>query len=257
MMRVRPQDDMTTYPETYRYLCPGDDPWFWHWDIESEDLAADVVAWTDGSTIAFRPEIRAVLESLAPDGLPPFDAVVLLLAACRDSWELCRWQLMSVATETNDSDLVTLIEQLSIVNALPVSLRGSVEAKTILAGILFDGQLGRGRAADAKRILEGFDQFDPHASSRDVLVSSRDHFLRLQLRPLSGAELARLPDALPARADGTGPTAQGCEAGAARGRSGSQLAGGVGQGSRVAGTGSPDKKPDGCRIIASAGIGPR
>ena len=100
-----PSHDMTTYPDTHRYLSPCNGPWFWHWDIESEDLAADVVVWTDGSTIAFRPEIRAVLESLAPDGLPPFDAVVLLLAACRDSWELRRWQLMNTATEANDSDL--------------------------------------------------------------------------------------------------------------------------------------------------------
>ena len=114
---------MTTYSETYRYLYPGDDPWFWHWDIESEDLAADVVAWTDGSTIAFRPEIRAVLESLSPDGLPPFDAVVLLLAACRDSWEQCHVQLLELAAYYHEPDLSTLAEQLGIVNALPISLR--------------------------------------------------------------------------------------------------------------------------------------
>src|SRR5688572_1882935 len=42
-----------------------------------------VVTWSDGSTIAFREEIAAVLQRLAPGGLPPFPAVVLLLAACR------------------------------------------------------------------------------------------------------------------------------------------------------------------------------
>src|SRR5205085_2526686 len=50
----------------------------WRW---AED--GSVIVWQDGSTIAFREEIRPILEWLAPNGLPPFGAVVLMLAACR------------------------------------------------------------------------------------------------------------------------------------------------------------------------------
>src|SRR6266536_5695904 len=42
-----------------------------------------VLVWHDGSTIAFREEIRQILEWLAPNGLPSFGAIVFLLAACR------------------------------------------------------------------------------------------------------------------------------------------------------------------------------
>ena len=50
----------------------------WRWTDDGE-----VVAWRDGTTIAFRGEIVFVLEWLAPHGWPPFGALVWLLAACR------------------------------------------------------------------------------------------------------------------------------------------------------------------------------
>src|SRR6266511_4121532 len=50
----------------------------WRW---AEDGA--VLVWRDGGTIAFREEIAQLLEWLAPNGLPPFGAIVFLLAACR------------------------------------------------------------------------------------------------------------------------------------------------------------------------------
>src|SRR5258708_1714250 len=50
----------------------------WHW---AENGA--VLVWRDGGTVAFREEIIQVLESLAPNGLPSFGAIVFLLAACR------------------------------------------------------------------------------------------------------------------------------------------------------------------------------
>src|SRR6476659_6464376 len=51
---------------------------FWRW---AEDGA--VLVWRDGNTIAFREEIVEVIKWLGPNGLPPFGAIVLLLAACR------------------------------------------------------------------------------------------------------------------------------------------------------------------------------
>ncbi|HNC99919.1 MAG TPA: hypothetical protein PKW90_27580, partial [Myxococcota bacterium] len=50
----------------------------WHWE---EDGA--VLVWHDGSTIAFREEVIQVLETLRPQGLPNFEAVATLLAACQ------------------------------------------------------------------------------------------------------------------------------------------------------------------------------
>jgi len=53
----------------------------WRWSDDGQ-----VLTWPDNSTIAFRGEVEAVLHRLAPGGLPPFGAVALLLAACREGW---------------------------------------------------------------------------------------------------------------------------------------------------------------------------
>jgi hypothetical protein len=63
------------------YLSPSTDS-LWRWSGDG-----DVLTWTDGTTIAFRQEVEHVIERLAPHGLPPFGAVAMLLAACRDGWE--------------------------------------------------------------------------------------------------------------------------------------------------------------------------
>ncbi len=63
--------------EAIRYLsAPNRGLWRW-----AEN--ASVITWNDDTTVAFRDEIVLVLQTLAPRALPPFGAVVLLLAACR------------------------------------------------------------------------------------------------------------------------------------------------------------------------------
>src|SRR4051812_3360322 len=62
------------------YLLPREET-FWRWSRD-----AKTVEWRDGRTIAFREEVTAILQRLAPTGLPPFGAIVLLLAALRDNW---------------------------------------------------------------------------------------------------------------------------------------------------------------------------
>src|SRR2546426_6924850 len=56
--------------------APANAPWRW-----AEN--GSVLVWKDGSTVAFREEITEILEWLAPNGLPPFGAIVFLLAACK------------------------------------------------------------------------------------------------------------------------------------------------------------------------------
>jgi hypothetical protein len=44
-----------------------------------------VLVWSDGSTLAFRAELASAALAM-PGGLPPFEAVVLVLGACRSNW---------------------------------------------------------------------------------------------------------------------------------------------------------------------------
>jgi len=70
---------MSSDPQTWaiRYLAArGDTPWRWADD-------GNVLAWADGTTIAFRDEIAGILELLTPRGWPNFGALVWVLAACR------------------------------------------------------------------------------------------------------------------------------------------------------------------------------
>lgn len=66
--------------DTYSYFQPPQE-YFWHW---AEDNS--VVEWKNGTTIVYREELASLLTSLAPGGLPPLGAVLLLLAACQSSW---------------------------------------------------------------------------------------------------------------------------------------------------------------------------
>lgn len=64
-----------------RYLSPAQGA-FWKWSLTDR-----AVEWSGGGTLAFVPELEAVLGRLAEDGLPPLDLVLLWLAACRDGQE--------------------------------------------------------------------------------------------------------------------------------------------------------------------------
>src|SRR5262245_42289817 len=62
------------------YLMPATGT-FWRWEDTGQ-----VVCWNDGTTIAFHSELLGAMQRLAPQGLPPLDALLLLFAATRSSW---------------------------------------------------------------------------------------------------------------------------------------------------------------------------
>src|ERR1700688_3209400 len=67
------------HPAVRYFRSNADDPWRWA-------EAGRVLVWADGTTIAFREELVSILELLAQNGLPPFRAVAVLLAACRGKY---------------------------------------------------------------------------------------------------------------------------------------------------------------------------
>jgi hypothetical protein len=104
-----------------------------------------VVSWNDGPTIAYREELTQVLERLAPRGLPPFGAVLLLLSATRNSWSSESVALLKLRTWHNRQQghvvrglLGEVVQGLDRVNALPPELRISPAAKADLAELVFE-----------------------------------------------------------------------------------------------------------------------
>src|ERR1700687_3500648 len=60
---------------------------FWRWGQESGS-----VVWADGSLVASREELVAILSYLQATGLPPFGAIAHLVAGCRGHKITIVWQ---------------------------------------------------------------------------------------------------------------------------------------------------------------------
>ena len=129
----------------YYLLPPTDRSWRW-------SHSAEAVEWADGTTIAFAAEIAHVIQRLAHIGLPPFDALLLVLAACRDSWPTQKNSLdrvLKLAAESPrlpEAGRVILTDQLAAVraglesiHAIPRELRVGSDQVVTIAAQVFDG----------------------------------------------------------------------------------------------------------------------
>ena len=74
-------NDSLTEVLTSIYLAPPGSS-LWRWSKQEE-----TIDWPCGTTILFRAELTEVLARLTPQGAPSLNALVLLLAACRDGWQ--------------------------------------------------------------------------------------------------------------------------------------------------------------------------
>lgn len=122
----------------------------WRWSD-----GGTVLVWSDGATIAFREEVLGILEWLAPHGLPPFDALVLLLAAVRGKVPLAtavtaplkvllppeadgQAKLLLLASRRQQQLTEAALDQLRVLHRLPPELQAGLKAKCILAEAVFE-----------------------------------------------------------------------------------------------------------------------
>ena len=134
---------------------------FWRWRDQGE-----VLEWIDGPTIAFRGEVLAVLRRLAPQGLPPFDSVLLLLAATRDNWHelTAEPRILSGMLGALPADgayavqargtLGAVLGELDRVRLMDGELRTPLEAKVVLCEIVFEGHEERTSREMAQAVLD-------------------------------------------------------------------------------------------------------
>ncbi|MCC6738130.1 MAG: hypothetical protein IT452_03730 [Planctomycetia bacterium] len=138
---------------------------FWGWTDGGR-----VAAWRDGGTIAFREEIAYAAARLAPAGLPPFGALILLLAACRPGWKDAGRSALRAHVDALEKIgsldgrfpppwLDDVLAALDRVAALRIELRTGADAKAHIAAMAFEGTEGRGTpdegAAIARAVEEG------------------------------------------------------------------------------------------------------
>jgi hypothetical protein len=139
-------------------------PWRW-----AEN--GNVLAWWDGTTVAFREEIIQILQWLAPNGLPPFGAIALMLAACRGKLPTvlsmmgdsaaplspdlgARAALLLTARSQLAAQLKAALEELGKLSKLPQELNSGIRAKCVLAEAIFE-TVKVERFVDARSVLNG------------------------------------------------------------------------------------------------------
>ncbi|HXJ58227.1 MAG TPA: hypothetical protein VNU68_16345 [Verrucomicrobiae bacterium] len=216
-------------PQAIQYLrAPSSQLWRW-------TDGGTVVAWRDGTTIAFREELITILEWLGPAGLPSFGALILLLAAGRGKIpalsEVLRLRQEPLLLDSDPKSLVlsatrqqlraqleAALAEIRKVPGLPPELRSGLPARCVLAEALFEHARAE-RHTNATSVLSGWSEIIPDDELNvcfpidDTAVTIRQvHVLAegcrrhtaesLQLRLRTGL------DALPKKSDVDLPPAQ-------------------------------------------------
>lgn len=109
----------------------------WSWSLDG-----DTIEHIQGTTIAFRAEVVGILRRLAEGGLPPFDSLVLVLAACRANWStrrsIVRDELAEPRTAFMTQAVDDLLTRLDKVSRFSEEVRGPTVAKQELLAAIFE-----------------------------------------------------------------------------------------------------------------------
>lgn len=147
---------MSSELQALRYLSPDRDS-FWDW---SEDGA--VVTYRNGGTLAFREQILAIVKNFGDQLLPPLELILLILAACRDTWPEDRKIVQSETLPLARSARPilrqwwnTVFDALERVHAMPRQIRSNPAAITAMLEIVFErkAQSFRPASPDLVKIL--------------------------------------------------------------------------------------------------------
>jgi hypothetical protein len=208
--------------------APAYAPWRW-----AEN--GNVLVWWDGSTVAFREEVTQILQWLAPNNLPPFGAIVLMLAACRGKFPTVismigdpaaslspeagsKAALLLTARRQLTAQLQAALVELGKLSKLPPELNTGMKAKCILAEAIFETARVE-RFIDARSVLSGMrEPFSEHElnpegdNARAANLVRQLHIVAEGLKPHTPESLAlRLRtglDALPQEIDTELPVAE-------------------------------------------------
>ncbi len=202
----------------------------WHWAENG-----NVLVWRDGTTIAFREEIARVLETLAPNGLPSFGAIVFLLAACRGKTPAVsdivpesnaalppqlgsKASLLLTARAQLKAQLEAALVELRKCAQLPAEIKANLPAKCVLAEAAFEPAKVE-RCIEAAAVLRGVREpmtdtelTDPERAGRSGSYLRQIHMVAEGLKPHTAESLLlRLRtslDSLPAPAELELPAAE-------------------------------------------------
>jgi hypothetical protein len=156
LSQTREECFMSSHEHAARYLSPAEFG-FWRWSDDGE-----VIEWAGGGTIVFRAQLRQIVEALSADGLlPPFNSLLMLLAACRADWRGSPRHLgqfaKRLAIEMQKLEagwLKSLAWKLDAISALPDEWRSTTSGRITLAHAIFDSPIVPMPEAFARSVAE-------------------------------------------------------------------------------------------------------
>lgn len=130
---------MSSELQALRYLTPDRES-FWEWNDDGA-----VISYRSGGTLAFREQILAIIKNFGAQPLPPLELILLVLAACRDTWPDDRKSMQSENLPLAKSARPILrqwwnsvFDALERVHALPRQIRSNPAAITAMLEIIFE-----------------------------------------------------------------------------------------------------------------------
>lgn len=144
------------------YLVPPPG-YLWHWAADGS-----AVEWEDGSTVCLWMELHALLNHLAPRGLPPLGSIILVLMAAGKKQTTALISAREAASRLTGSDTASrtsssLLDRvgnvLETIATLPPDLTTGLSARAHLLRSLFEG-VPHGLSPDESgEVMEGIDKW--------------------------------------------------------------------------------------------------
>lgn len=137
------------------YFTPSHET-FWKWSADQQ-----AVEWRGGQTIAFRFELQTLMEQLIDEGLPPFENVLLTVAACRNRSATALHELPNMLSfhdypmrYSMVETVGKVVERLEGLARLPEELRTSIDGRRAILALIAENGPSRRKADFSRDCIE-------------------------------------------------------------------------------------------------------
>lgn len=141
------------------YFTPSHET-FWKWSADHQ-----AIEWRGGQTIAFRFELQTLMEQLVEEGLPPFENILLTVAACRNRSDAALHELPNMLSFSDYpmrysmvETVGKVVERLEGLARLPEDLRTSIDGKRAILALVSENGPFRKKADFSRDCIEWLEQ---------------------------------------------------------------------------------------------------
>ena len=185
------------------YFIPPQD-YLWRWADEGSAVEWRAVPdWGVDSTVCLWMELHALLNHLAPIGLPPLGSVIMVIMACKgegvDAWGSAMRLIEQLGEDGDPSVLPAKRRELGLLSAkarnlllgisqLPDDLRSGLSARAHLLSSVFGAAAGLRLGETSRHLLQIADMWGLESLQQSPCTMAIEERLRRDLKALAEAE---------------------------------------------------------------------